>query len=118
MQAPAAPVSTYVAQNRQNRIDRYGHELFSPPTGWPTAPVRCGVISDIEMPRMDGFTLTRNIREHPVLKDVPIVLFSSIVSRDNEKKGEQVGADAQIAKGNYRDLVATLAGIIRQRDHR
>lgn len=75
-----------------------------------------GIISDVEMPRMDGFTLTRNIREHPVLKNVPVVLFSSIVSQDNEKKGLQVGADAQIAKGNYRDLVRTLAQIIAEKN--
>ncbi len=75
----------------------------------------CGVISDVEMPRMDGLTLTRNIREHQVLGNVPVVLFSSIVSRDNEKKGRQVGADAQIAKGNYRELVQTLADTIRRR---
>jgi len=75
-----------------------------------------GIISDVEMPRMDGFTLTRNIREHPVLKNVPVVLFSSIVSKDNEKKGLQVGADAQIAKGNYRDLVQTLAQIIAEKN--
>ncbi len=74
-----------------------------------------GVISDVEMPRMDGLSLTRSIREHPVLGDVPVVLFSSIVSKDNEKKGLQVGADAQIAKGNYRDLVQTLAEAIRNR---
>ncbi|MBN2475150.1 MAG: chemotaxis protein CheV [Pirellulales bacterium] len=74
-----------------------------------------GVISDVEMPQMDGFSLTRSIREHPVLGDVPVVLFSSIVSKDNEKKGLQVGADAQIAKGNYRDLVQTLAEVIRTR---
>ena len=60
--------------------------------------VCAGVISDIEMPRMDGFTLTRSIRENPVLKDLPVVLFSSLISKDNEKKGIQVGATAQISK--------------------
>ncbi|MCA9268129.1 MAG: chemotaxis protein CheV, partial [Planctomycetales bacterium] len=45
------------------------------------------VISDVEMPSMDGFHLTRNIKEHPQLRNVPVVLYSSIVTPDNHKKG-------------------------------
>lgn len=70
------------------------------------------VISDIEMPRMDGFTLTRRIREDPVLKDLPVVLFSSLISRDNEKKGRQVGATAQIAKPHWEELTTTLLEVL------
>lgn len=76
--------------------------------------VCAGVISDIEMPRMDGFTLTRSIRENPVLKDLPVVLFSSLISKDNEKKGIQVGATAQISKPRWEDLSATLMAAIDQ----
>jgi two-component system chemotaxis response regulator CheV len=53
-----------------------------------------GIITDVEMPRVDGFSLTRRVREHKLLKQTPVVLFSSLVSRDNEKKGKQVGANA------------------------
>jgi two-component system, chemotaxis family, chemotaxis protein CheV len=70
------------------------------------------VVSDIEMPRMDGFTLTRHIRENAVLRDVPVILFSSLVSRDNEKKGKQVGATAQISKPQWEDLTATLTHVL------
>ncbi len=66
------------------------------------------VITDIEMPRMDGFSLTKNIRHDPVLKDLPVILFSSLVSRDNEKKGKQVGATAQVSKPKWDDLSSTL----------
>ena len=72
------------------------------------------LISDIEMPRMDGFTLTRKVRGDNVLEDLPVVLFSSIVSPDNIKKGEQVGATAQISKPKYDELAATLAKLLRE----
>jgi two-component system chemotaxis response regulator CheV len=57
-----------------------------------------GLITDVEMPRMDGLTLTRHVRQHPLWKDLPVVIFSSIASKDNEKKGTQVGATAQVIK--------------------
>lgn len=71
------------------------------------------VISDIEMPRMDGFTLTRRIREHPVLRGLPVVLFSSLISKDNEKKGLQVGATAQVSKPRWEELSSTLIDVLR-----
>ena len=70
------------------------------------------VITDIEMPRMDGLTFTRKIRQHPVLAKVPVIVFSSIASKDNEKKGLQVGATAQVTKPRYEDLVAAIAPIL------
>lgn len=72
-----------------------------------------GIITDVEMPRMDGLTLTRRVREHALLKEVPVVIFSSLVSRDNEKKGKQVGASAQVAKPRYQELVLTLESCLR-----
>lgn len=63
------------------------------------------IVSDIEMPRMDGLRLCKQIKEHPVLKEVPVVLFSSLVSDDNLKKGRQVGADLQIAKPELAEMV-------------
>lgn len=56
------------------------------------------MVSDVEMPSMDGLSLTRSIKEHPVLNTLPVVLYSSIVTPDNFKKGAMVGADAQISK--------------------
>lgn len=75
--------------------------------------VRC-VVSDIEMPRMDGLSLTRRIRENPGLKDLPVVLFSSLISKDNEKKGRQVGATAQVSKPKWEDLTQTLTDVLQQ----
>jgi two-component system chemotaxis response regulator CheV len=70
------------------------------------------VVSDIEMPRMDGLTLTRRIRDHAVLEPVPVVLFSSLISKDNEKKGRQVGATAQISKPKWEDLTKTVTEML------
>ena len=56
------------------------------------------VISDIEMPLMDGFTLTKHIKTDPVLKDLPVILYSSIITKELLHKGQSVGADDQIAK--------------------
>lgn len=76
--------------------------------------VVAGIITDVEMPRMDGFNLTRRIRENPVLKDLPVILFSSLVSKDNEKKGLQVGATAQVSKPKWDELSSTLLQVLGQ----
>jgi len=66
------------------------------------------VVSDVEMPVMDGFHLTKRIKEHPVLRDLPVILCSSILTPDNEKKGAYVGADAQVTKPDLAKVVALV----------
>ena len=63
------------------------------------------VISDVEMPSMDGLHLTRRIRADERMKDLPVVLYSSILTPSNRKKGEAVGADAQITKPELHRVV-------------
>lgn len=63
------------------------------------------IISDVEMPKMDGYALTRNIKSHPKLKSVPVLLFSSLITPDSLHKGRQVGADDQLAKPQLEELV-------------
>jgi len=63
------------------------------------------IISDIEMPQVDGFHLTKKLKQHPVLGCLPVLLYSSIVTPDNDKKGQAVGADAQIAKPELHRIV-------------
>jgi len=55
---------------------------------------------------MDGFHLTKNIKQHPRLRKLPVILYSSILTPDNRKKGEAVGADAQITKPDLKEVVA------------
>ncbi|MBU1612310.1 MAG: chemotaxis protein [Proteobacteria bacterium] len=56
------------------------------------------VVTDIEMPAMDGHTLCKNIKEDAQLRHVPVLLFSSLITDKLTHKGESVGADAQISK--------------------
>jgi two-component system chemotaxis response regulator CheV len=63
------------------------------------------MISDVEMPQVDGFHLTKRIKEHPQLREIPVLLYSSILTPDNAKKGKAVSADAQIAKPELHRVV-------------
>lgn len=62
------------------------------------------VVSDIEMPGVDGLHLTKRIKESPGLDHIPVVLFSSLITPDNLKKGKMVGADHQISKPNMSQI--------------
>ena len=66
------------------------------------------VITDIEMPQMDGLTLTRRIKEHPLLRKLPVLIFSSLITDDLRHKGESVGANAQLSKPEIGELVDTI----------
>lgn len=66
------------------------------------------LISDIEMPQMDGHRLTKLIKDDSVLKDIPVFLFSSLINDQMRKKGESVGADAQFSKPQIGGLIAYI----------
>jgi len=70
------------------------------------------LVSDIEMPRMDGLALTKRVKERPDLAHVPILLFSSLISDDNRKKGEQVGATIQIPKPRLPELILLVDRLV------
>jgi two-component system chemotaxis sensor kinase CheA len=59
------------------------------------------VVSDVEMPRMDGFTLTENIRADANLQDLPLILVTSLGSREDRERGVAAGANAYIVKGEF-----------------
>ena len=63
------------------------------------------VISDVEMPQIDGFHLTKKLKSTPATAHIPVVLYSSVVTPDNAKKGAAVGADAQISKPDLHRVV-------------
>ena len=73
--------------------------------------VRC-VITDIEMPVMDGHRLTRLIKENPKFRDLPVIIFSSLVNDEMRRKGEQLGADAQLSKPEIGNLVQELDRVL------
>jgi len=70
------------------------------------------VLTDLEMPEMDGFTLTRNIKQDPRFSGLPVVIHSSLTGTTNEEHVRKVGADAYIAKFNAEELSATLRRVL------
>lgn len=76
--------------------------------GRPMVDRLCMVISDIEMPEMDGYTLTTEIRRDPRLKDLRVVLHSSLSGGFNDAMAKKVGADQFLAKFNPDELAAVV----------
>ena len=72
------------------------------------------LITDIEMPRMDGLTLTRKIKEDITLKELPVIVFSSLITDELRHKGESVGADAQLSKPEVEGLVETIDKLLQK----
>ncbi len=66
------------------------------------------VLSDLEMPEMDGFTLTRRIKEDERFKAIPVVIHSSLTGRANEEHARNVGADGYVGKFVAEELGAAL----------
>ena len=71
------------------------------------------IITDIEMPKMDGYTLTKLIKSESLLAQIPVVIFSSIVSQDVLHKGKSVGADAQLTKPQIGILIETIRELLK-----
>lgn len=70
------------------------------------------VLTDLEMPVMDGFTLTRNIKQDGRYKDLPVIIHSSLTGTTNEGHVKSVGADAYIAKFDAEELSATIRQVL------
>ncbi len=87
----------YLAELRKNNGVDYG--------------VKC-LITDIEMPQMDGHHLIKKVRETEGLKHIPIIIFSSLINDDMKRKGEQLGANAQISKPEIGQLVGILDSLV------
>ncbi len=75
--------------------------------------VQC-VITDIEMPLMDGHRLTKLIKSDDATKDIPVVIFSSLVNEEMKKKGEALGADAQLSKPEIANLVRIIDDLVKK----
>jgi CheY-like chemotaxis protein len=72
------------------------------------------VLTDLEMPEMDGFTLTRNIKSNARFGSMPVVIHSSLSGTTNEEHVKNVRADAYVAKFSAEDLSRTLRTLLRQ----
>lgn len=66
------------------------------------------VITDIEMPEMDGHRLTKLIKEDKRLKKIPVIIFSSLINEAMRRKGKELGADEQLSKPEIGHLVEVI----------
>ncbi len=66
------------------------------------------LLTDIEMPLMDGLHLTKRVKEDPGLSHIPVILFSSLITDDNRNKGLAVGADAQVSKPDSKGMIEAI----------
>lgn len=70
------------------------------------------ILVDAEMPEMDGYVLTRNIKSDPRFKNIPVVMHSSLSSVANKKLGQQAGVDAYVPKFVPDELASMIRGMI------
>ncbi|MDO4305071.1 MAG: chemotaxis protein [Bacillota bacterium] len=73
--------------------------------------VQC-IITDIEMPIMDGHRLTKLVKDDDATKDIPVIIFSSLVNDEMKRKGEALGADAQLSKPEIGNLVRVIDDLV------
>ena len=81
--------------------------------GDPTEQCHC-IITDIEMPKMDGHRLTKLVKDDNELKQIPVIIFSSLINDEMRRKGESLGADAQLTKPEIGKLVEAIDGLVLQ----
>ena len=93
--------------NITDKYDRYNMVLLS------TVNNDDFIVSDIEMPLMDGHRLTKLIKTDDELKHIPVILFSSLISDELRIKGQEVGADEQITKPEIVELVNIIDRLIK-----
>lgn len=73
-----------------------------------------GVVSDVEMPRMNGFDLTTKIRQDEKLRELPVILVTALKTREDRERGLEAGANAYIEKGGFNpgSLLSTLEKLL------
>lgn len=75
------------------------------------------VLTDLEMPEMDGFTLTRNIKSDSGLRNIPVVIHSSLSGSANEDHVRKVGANGYVAKFEINELSAVIHKVLEEAGH-
>ncbi|MDR3254258.1 MAG: chemotaxis protein [Synergistaceae bacterium] len=76
------------------------------------------LLTDIEMPKMDGLTLTRRVKEDANLSRIPVIVFSSVMADDIKRKAQSIGADAQITKPEMHKLLETIVQLLGKHDRK
>jgi len=112
----AANFETIVVNNGQEALDM-ARELArrAQSEGRPITDFVDVIVSDIEMPLMDGFTLIKNLKADSTLRALPMILYSSIITQELRHKGESVGADCQISKPEMDKIPEVAARLVAER---
>ena len=71
------------------------------------------VVSDVDMPNMNGFELTSQIRSEPRFADLPVVLVSALEGREDKEQGIRAGANAYVLKSGF-PIKRTCSDIVRR----
>ena len=72
------------------------------------------IITDLEMPEMDGHHLTKRIKSNPKFQSIPVVIFSSLITEEMRCKGKEVGADEQLSKPEIGHLIGVLDELLKK----
>ncbi|MEM9417834.1 MAG: chemotaxis protein [Planctomycetota bacterium] len=112
--------SSFIRASIEKMLRDSGFEQFTPyrngQEAWEAfaeavknnAPLPDVLISDIEMPQMDGLHLCKKVKDNPATSKVKVVLYSSLITAETRHKGIEVGADQQFNKPNLEDVVHTI----------
>ncbi len=103
-------VSTKTGKEAWDRLKALSHEARG--AGVSINQKVAMVLTDLEMPEMDGFTLTRQIKEDDALKNLPVVIHSSLSGSANESHAKSVGADGYVAKFVPDELAREVSKIL------
>ncbi|NLV27912.1 MAG: response regulator [Methanomicrobiales archaeon] len=103
----------------QNTLERAGFQVFTATDGMEAFSMLHElevdiIVSDVDMPRMNGFTLTEKIRKDEQLSSLPIILVTALDSKEDREHGLSSGANAYIKKGNFEksELVRTVRNLL------
>ena len=72
------------------------------------------ILTDVQMPEIDGFEFVEYLKNIEKTKDIPVIIFSSLVNDEMRKKGEALGANAQLSKPEIGNLVYEIDKLVRK----
>lgn len=98
-------ITTYNGQEAWDKLNEFKEQ------GKLKESVSC-IITDIEMPIMDGHRLTKLVKDSADFSYLPVVIFSSLVNEEMRRKGEALGADAQLSKPEIGMLISEIDRLI------
>ena len=107
MRLGAAFIATKTGKEAWDRLKGLAREARS--AGIPIRDKVALVLTDLEMPEMEGFTLTRQMKEDEVLRTIPVIIHSSLSGSANESHANRVGADGYVAKFIPDELAREIA---------